>query len=152
MHHSFSILSFIILWYSYRYILPLLSLFLKIFFFKTLRIDSILILLVQILHKYSEIGRFCICFDFYTNTTRKLPTRHSALLFTSDIERSVCREGFVGLRVDFFSLIYSFDLVFFGNCCGCLIPALILLLSNELCIVSMLVLNILRKCVPRMLC
>ena len=33
-----------------------------------------LILLVQILHKHSEIGSFCVCFSFYTNTTRKLPT------------------------------------------------------------------------------
>ena len=42
-------------------------------------IFQFLILLVQILHKHSEIGSFCVCLSFYTNTTR-LPTRHSALL------------------------------------------------------------------------
>ena len=45
-------------------------------------IFQFLILLVQILHKHSEIGSFCLCFPFFTNTKRKLPTRHSALLLT----------------------------------------------------------------------
>ena len=43
-------------------------------------IFQFLILLMQILRKHSEIGPFCVCFALYANTTRKLPTRHSALL------------------------------------------------------------------------